>query len=92
MSSTYNWIITKDYISNGMDSRLTGPRNKSRHTANESNFRMYDGDGELYYAGTIWGDYDGFEPLDDFGDAYAGCTSIEYKNKEGEWEVLEVGL
>jgi hypothetical protein len=88
MSSTYNWIIAKDYISNGMDSRLTGPRNKSRHTANESNFRMYDDDGELYYAGTIWGDYDGFEPLDDFGMPNAGCTSIRYQNKEGEWEVL----
>jgi hypothetical protein len=49
---------------------------------------MYDDDGKLYYAGTIWGDYDGFEPLDDFGMPNAGCTSIEYKNDAGTWEVL----
>jgi|TARA_R110002167_G_scaffold44594_1_gene134034 hypothetical protein len=85
MSSIYNWIITKDYISNGRESGLTGPHNKSRHTANESNFRMYDDNDELYYAGIIWGDYDGFEPLDDFGMPNAGCMSIEYENKEGEW-------
>tara|TARA_R110002095_G_scaffold194739_1_gene173147 strand:- start:247 stop:516 length:270 start_codon:yes stop_codon:yes gene_type:complete len=85
MSSTYNWAITKDYISNGTELGLTGPHNKSRHTANELNFRMYDDNDELYYAGTIWGNYDGFEPLDDFGTPDAGCTSISYQNKEGEW-------
>ena len=65
MSSIYNWTITKDHIEKGKENGLTGPANKSRHTANEAQFRMFDDDGELYYSGSIWGDYDGFEPLDD---------------------------
>jgi|TARA_R100001143_G_C3335217_1_gene121449 hypothetical protein len=88
MSSEYNWTITKDYIESGANTGLTGPSNKSRHTANEASFKMFDDDGKMYYAGTIWGDYDGFEPLDDFGMPNAGCTSIEYKNAGGVWEAL----
>jgi hypothetical protein len=87
MSSTYNWVITKDYINNDRESGLTGPHNKSIYTANEANFRMLDDDGNLYYEGTIWGDYSGFEPLDDFGMPNAGCTGIQYKDS-GEWEWL----
>jgi hypothetical protein len=94
MSSEYNWIITDDYIDNGIEVGVTGPRNKSRNTENEGEFRMLDDDGELYYRGKIWGDYDGFEPLDDFGMPNAGCTTIEYKSRPSAtggrpiWEVL----
>ena len=59
MSSIYNWTITRDHI-DGSETGLTGPANKSRHTANEAHFRMFDDDEELYYEGTIWGGYDGF--------------------------------
>ena len=83
MVSSYNWIITRDYIDNGAETGLTGPRNKSRHTANETEFRMYDDDGELYYAGKIWGDFDGFEPLDDFGTPSSGCTEIKLRDSDG---------
>ena len=88
MSSIYNWTITKDHIEKGKENGLTGPANKSRHTANEAQFRMFDDDGELYYSGSIWGDYDGFEPLDDFGMPSAGCTGIQYQNDKGEWKWL----
>ena len=88
MTSIYNWVITRDYINGGEETGLTGPSNKSRHTANEAAFKMFDDDGKLYYVGKIWGDYDGFEPLDDFGMPNAGCTTIEYKNDAGSWEVL----
>ena len=40
MSSVYNWEITRDYV-DGAETGLTGPRNKSRHTANETAFRMF---------------------------------------------------
>lgn len=55
----YAWVITKDYIGEGEDNDLTGPRDA---TAEEvklartqgARFRMYDDDGELYYAGRCW--------------------------------------
>lgn len=69
---------------------LVGPRNAPdvqtflsetggdtlRHKT-RSRFAMYDDDGECYYEGVIYGDYDGFEPLDDFGGPNAGCTAIK---------------
>ena len=48
---------------------------------------MKDDDGNLYYEGLIFGDYMGFEPLDEFGMPNAGCTIIEY-NIKGKWERL----
>ena len=88
MSSIYNWTITHDYIEGGAEIGLSGPRNKSRHVDNETDFQMFDGDGELYYAGTIWGDFDGFEPLDDFGTPHAGCTEIKLRDAAGVFRTL----
>ena len=88
MASVYNWIIRRDHVGNGAENGLTGPRNKSRHTANETAFQMYDDDGGLYYAGTIWGDFDGFEPLDDFGTPSAGCTEIRLRDPDGVFRTL----
>ena len=88
MASIYNWTITRDYIENGAETGLTGPRNKSRHTANETAFRMYDDDGELYYAGKIWGDFYGDEPLDDFGTPNAGCIEIRLRDSDGVFRPL----
>jgi len=60
-------------------------------------FRLVDDDEIVYYEGRILvgGDNDlnelgggGFEPLDEFGMPDSGCTFIEYKNAEGEWEYL----
>lgn len=60
-------------------------------------FRLLDDDETVYYEGRILiaGDNDlnelgggGFEPLDEFGMPDSGCTLIEYKNADGEWEYL----
>ena len=88
MGSIYNWAITRDYINHGAETGLEGPRNLTPHTANETAFRMFDGDGELYYAGTIWGDFEGFEPLDDFGTPSAGCTEIKLRDSDGIFRTL----
>lgn len=99
MSNEYFWTIDKDHIDGTANGLSYG--NKRYPTSNEyfwsidkdtttpgGQFRMFDDDKNLYYSGTIWGDYDGFEPLDDFGMPNAGCTGIQYKNDEGEWEWL----
>jgi len=88
MSSVYNWEITRDYINHGAETGLEGPRNLTPHTANKTEFQMYDGDGELYYAGTIWGDFEGFEPLDDFGTPSAGCIEIKLRGPDGVFRTL----
>ena len=88
MTSEYNWIITKDYIGEGEENGITGPCDKSNHTDNETEFRMYDDDGVLYYSGKIWGDFDGFEPLDDFGEPNAGCTEIRLRDPNGIFRSL----
>ena len=46
--SRYSWLITHDFIEEGLEIGLTGPSNKSRHTAHEAAFRMFDDDGKLY--------------------------------------------
>ncbi len=85
---TYTWKITKDYIDGGEATGTTGPENATDLTENEAKFRMLDDDNTIYYHGKIYGDYEGFEPLDDFGMPHAGCCIIEYKNADGDWEVL----
>ena len=79
----YYWTITKDRISDGEDKGVSGPYDCDVNLkTNAARFSMYDDDGECYYEGMIYGDYDGFEPLDDFGSPNAGCTSIKIN---GEW-------
>ena len=82
----YNWVITADHI----ETDAVGTRHWSHdniNAENETKFRMFDDDGVLYYEGKIWGDHDGFEPLDDFGTPNAGCTYIMYK-EAGGWKEL----
>lgn len=75
----YRWIITRDLIDgSAVRRRVRGPRGASPDVVdNPARFQMYDDDGNLYYEGTIYGDYDGFEPLDDFGMPDSGCTTIK---------------
>lgn len=76
---------------------LTGPRfapnsliEKLREGQGEK-FRMLDDDRELVYEGRIIGrDAEeplDFQPLDDFGEANAGCTIIQYW-MNSQWEDL----
>ena len=86
--SKYRWKITKDYITDAgfediSDVGTEGPRDADDALkSNPTPFQMYDGDDELYYEGTLYGIYTGWEPLDDFGTPHAGCTSIKI---DGVW-------
>ena len=80
----YYWKITHG----DDDVGTVGPRGADETiTENKGSFRMKDDDGIVYYHGEIYGNYDGFEPLDDFGMPNAGCTSIVY-NLGAEWKQL----
>ncbi len=77
----YRWTITKDHMAGGpcnFESRVgtTGPRHGRVTKSNPSRWSAYDDDGECYYEGMIYGDYSGFEPLDDFAMPDSGCTEI----------------
>jgi len=80
----YRWLITADLICNEAVG-VRGPSSTGADeniTANPADFVMKDGDGETCYRGRIWGDYSGFEPLDDYGEPNAGCCRIFYDGVE----------
>ena len=87
----YYWKITKDRITTEEDIKEYGDKSAVGKCgpygcdvslkANPSRFSMYDDDDECYYEGMIYGDYDGLEPLDDFGMPNAGCTYIKINGK-----------
>ena len=82
MLARYRWVITEDIIGDGRDTGMQGPANLNVDlTSNRDTFELYDDDKILYAKGTIYGDYDGFEPLDDFGEGNWGCTGIKYGGK-----------
>ena len=92
----YGWKITHDYLDDGAAVGTVGPRaisDKDRLYLDGGlgrQFKMYDDDGELYYAGLFVGDpADEFGPLDDFGEPNAGAVRIDYYNRETRrWEML----
>lgn len=89
----YGWIITRDYICNGDDNDVMGPHDIPEAIAaalfngDGDKFRMYDDDGEHYYDGRIIGNYNGLEPLEDFGMPNAGCTEVKLW-KDGKWMIV----
>ena len=98
-TSRYCWIIDKDHIAEEGDEEGTnlnavgmmgGALADPRHLEGETErFRMLDDDEVLYYEGRIGGDYEGFEPLDDFGMPNAGAVSIQYRNQDDTgWEEI----
>jgi hypothetical protein len=82
----YRWKITRDRLENDpeySDRGVEGPGNLDEDLwSNATRFSMYDDDGVCYYEGMLYGDFVGFEPLDDFGTPNAGCTTIKV---DGEW-------
>jgi hypothetical protein len=90
--SKYAWIITKDVIDNGERNGTFGPRGADKPKPGQgTKFRVKDDDGEIYAYGWFVGDADSeeaFSPLDDFAEPYWGCTTIEYKNTDGVYEIL----
>ena len=79
---TYRWIITKDRCdgdAEGNSKGVEGPRGLDKTLkTNPAHFSLWDDDGDCMAEGMIYGDYDGFEPLDDWGMANWGCTGIKY--------------
>ena len=91
MPATYTWKITKDHIAdttrpegtNDNATGLMGPSDGDPNLkTNPVSFSMYDDDKVLYYEGMLYGNYDGFEPLEDFGTPNAGAVHIKI---DGEW-------
>ena len=81
--SKYRWIITWDEINNGEYAGTQGPSEYDPDMLDHpSTFDLYDDDGIHYAGGVIFGEYTGFEPLDDFGTPDWGCTAIKLN---GEW-------
>ena len=78
MASKYRWIITKDHLNEGDDVGTMGPSNCDEDlVSNSTHFSMYDDDMECYYEGMLYGDFEGFEPLDDYGTPNAGAVHIK---------------
>jgi|APSaa5957512576_1039674.scaffolds.fasta_scaffold00033_6 hypothetical protein len=93
MSRAYAWIITESHLESLKDELGTlGPGgavySEEEITEFGRKFEMYDDDDILYYTGYICGEYDGFEPLDDFGMPNAGCTSIKLDSGHGDMLTL----
>jgi hypothetical protein len=99
------FLITRDHIADTSEPEGTnlnavgvlGPRTitDAEEAALKANggtaFRMYDDDGELYYAGRYLGDpnsEEAFEPLECFGTPNAGAVRIDYRQPSGKWETL----
>jgi hypothetical protein len=83
--------ITKDLINKGQYENkffLTGEDTKEQIKNSINNckyeFRLLDGDGELYFEGLSQHN-DCFEPLDTLTDDY-GCTEIQYKDVTGNFK------
>jgi len=82
------WLITRDYISEGESKGVSSRSYKGERKALQHKFRMKDDDGNVYYHG-VSDDDSAFEPLDHFGMGMAGCTCIEYQNPATKaWEIL----
>ena len=78
----YGWKIDRDYF-DGEATGVEGPRNGLPVADGEGEtFALYDADEVLMARGRIVGDYDGFEPLDDYGLGMWGCAGIKY---DGKW-------
>lgn len=78
----YRWIITNSGYCSTLEG-ICGPR---RYNAtikdNHARFSLWDDDGNCLASGMIYGEYDGFEPLDDYGTPSLGCVAIKIN---GEW-------
>jgi hypothetical protein len=81
----YRWKITRDHIADddaepGTNCNavgMEGPANcDPKLKSNPTRFVMKDDDGTTYYQGMLYGDFDGFEPLRDFGTPNAGAVQI----------------
>ena len=81
MNAPYRWKIDKDYLDPEKPNAvgMEGPRDLDENIkSNPQGFTLYDDDDNAYYHGWLYGDYEGFEPVDDFGLGYAGAVHIKF--------------
>jgi len=90
--SKYGWMLKLSDELGGQE--IYGPSALSRELNNEllvgngAEFKVYDNDDILCGIGRIVGDYEGFEPMDDYATPSLGCTKIQYKQLNGMWMTL----
>ena len=94
IASKYAWTFEEDESygdGTGPFTTVDGPRGstltKEQIKRYGKQFRMLDDDKNIYGYGYITGEYDGFEPLDDYGEGGLGATEIQYM-ENGRWETL----
>jgi hypothetical protein len=104
-TAAYLWRLTADHLrTDDGDHRcavgVSGPRNADPalkyHAMRDFTklpsavkFRMSDDDGNVYYEGWLAGEYEGFEPLDDFGTPAAGCVRIEFWERDPKTDTMK---
>lgn len=76
----YYWKITKVFI-DSLSKEVGISCGDESLKINPKIFTIYDDDNNCYYQGMIYGIYNGFEPLYDFGMPNAGCTYIKLNGK-----------
>jgi hypothetical protein len=82
------WEITYDHL-DGRNVLVQSVGFEADEGDEWTEFKLYDGDGELYYSGRKNQHGDGFEPLDDYGQPNAGATELRYLDKNSNtWKVL----
>ena len=96
--SNYTWIVTKDEIEGDVSDavgKIGPPGASSRHRFDRvisggAEFQLLDTSGNVKFTGFILGDYQGSEPLEEYGLNF-GCVSIAYR-RNGRWISLEAAL
>ena len=91
----YTWIVTRDTILGDSSEAVgkIGPSGSSNRAPFDSviihgeHFRMLNAAREVQFSGYILGQYQGREPLDDYG-SENGCVFIEFE-QDGDWVSLE---
>lgn len=79
----YRWKITRDHIGDG-STGVEGPRGLDPNLKeNPVQFWMYDDDNICYYSGWLYGEYQGDEPLLDYGLPNAGACHIKLAGDTG---------
>lgn len=89
--SPYTWIVTRDAVLGDSSDAVgkigpNGARNRERFDKiiiHGDHFRLINQSGEVQFTGYILGEFQGNEPLDDYG-RENGCSRIEYE-RDGEW-------
>ena len=88
----YGWYIyesfIEDYSHEAQAVEVFGPRGISEENEQKlkagagHEFELYDDDYNLYYKGRLIGDFEGLEPMEDYGMPNAGAV---HTKMDGEW-------